>query len=61
MRRNYSTGAKWEPVVGYSRAVRIGNVIEVSGTCAVDENGNAFAPGNAYEQTRKILKIIIGA
>ena len=58
MRRNYSTGAKWEPIVGYSRAVRIGNVIEVSGTCAVDEEGNAFAPGNAYEQTKRILEIV---
>jgi enamine deaminase RidA (YjgF/YER057c/UK114 family) len=61
MRQNYSTGAKWEPIVGYSRAVRIGNVIEVSGTCAVDENGNAFAPLNEYEQTKKILEIIVSA
>ena len=57
-RINYNSGAKWEPIVGYSRAVRIGNTIEVSGTCAVDENGNPFAPGDAYAQTKKILEII---
>jgi enamine deaminase RidA (YjgF/YER057c/UK114 family) len=60
-RKNYSTGAKWESVVGYSRAVRIGNVIEVSGTCAVDTEGNPFAPGDAYRQTQKILEILSGA
>ncbi|MEP6795576.1 MAG: RidA family protein [Saprospiraceae bacterium] len=60
-RRNFSSGAKWETIVGYSRAVRIGNLIEVSGTCAVDENGNVFAPGDAYAQTKKVLEIITNA
>ena len=60
-RLNYNTGAKWESIVGYSRAVRVGNVIEVSGTCAVDTDGNAFAAGDAYQQTRKILEIIAKA
>ncbi len=60
-KKNYATGSKWEPIVGYSRAVRIGNVIEVSGTCAVDDEGNAFAPGDAYAQTIKIIEIITGA
>jgi len=60
-RINYSTGAKWEPIVGYSRAVRIGQTIEVAGTCAVDENGSPYEPGNAYLQTKKIFEIIKGA
>lgn len=60
-RKNYNSGAKWESIVGYSRAVRIANIIEVSGTCAVDENGNAFAEGDAYGQTKKIIEIIENA
>lgn len=50
----YSSGAQWENKVGYSRAVRIGNTIEVSGTVAVD-NDKVVAEGDAYEQTRFIL------
>ncbi len=56
-RKNISTGAKWENIVGYSRAVRIGNIIEVSGTAPV-EGGKTIAPGNAYEQTKACIKII---
>jgi enamine deaminase RidA (YjgF/YER057c/UK114 family) len=56
-RLKYSTGAKWESVVGYSRAVRIGDVIEISGTCAVNENGDPTG-GDAYDQTKKIIAII---
>ena len=57
-RKKYSSGAKWEAIVGYSRAIRIGDIIEVSGTCAVDDQGNAYAPGDPYLQTRQILEII---
>jgi enamine deaminase RidA (YjgF/YER057c/UK114 family) len=60
-RRNFSTGAKWEPIVGYSRAVRIGDTIEVSGTCAVDPEGNPFALGDPYLQTKRSLEIIQAA
>ena len=56
-RQKFSSGAKWEPIVGYSRAIRIGNVIEVSGTCAVDEQGNPSG-GDGYHQTKRIMEII---
>lgn len=56
-RINISTGAKWEDVVGYSRAVRIGNQIEVSGTVSI-KDGLPYAVGDAYEQTKQIISII---
>ena len=57
-RTNYSSGAIWEDKVGYSRAVKVGNHIEVSGTVASDENGNVVAKDDAYEQTKYILQKI---
>ena len=57
-RTNISSGAKWEDVVGYSRAVRIGNVIEVAGTTSVDENGQVVGLNDPYEQTRFALSKI---
>jgi enamine deaminase RidA (YjgF/YER057c/UK114 family) len=54
-RLNISSGVKWEDVVGYSRAVRIGNLIEVAGTTAVDDNGRVVGLGDPYEQTRFVL------
>jgi enamine deaminase RidA (YjgF/YER057c/UK114 family) len=54
-RINISSGAKWEDIVGYSRAVRIGNIIEVAGTTAVDENGNIVGKSDPYKQTIFIL------
>lgn len=60
-RINYSSGAKWESFIGYSRAVRIGNAIEVSGTVAVDENSNLVGEGDVYLQTKYILEKISAA
>ena len=54
-RLNISSDAKWEDIVGYSRAVRVGNVIEVAGTTAVDENGDVVGLNDPYEQTSFIL------
>ncbi|MBN8702901.1 MAG: RidA family protein [Bacteroidetes bacterium] len=61
MRQNISSGAKWEEIVGYSRAVRVGNLIEVSGTTAVDEDGNVVGENDYYTQTKFILKKIKSA
>jgi len=57
-RTNYSSGAKWEDIVGYSRAVRIGNIIEVTGTVSVDENSLLVGKDDAYGQTKYILEKI---
>jgi reactive intermediate/imine deaminase len=56
-RQNISSGAKWEDIIGYSRAVKIGNLIEVSGTVAV-EDGKLVGEGDAATQTRCILQKI---
>lgn len=57
-RINISSGTKWEDIVGYSRAVRIGNMIEVAGTTAVDEKGQVVGLGDPGEQTKFILSKI---
>ena len=57
-RTNYSSGVVWEDVVGYSRAVKVGNLIEVSGTVAADENGNVIGRDDAYQQTIVALQKI---
>jgi enamine deaminase RidA (YjgF/YER057c/UK114 family) len=57
-RLNISSGAKWEDIVGYSRAVRIGNIIEVAGTTSVDENGNIVGANDPYQQTKYTLQKI---
>lgn len=58
IRTNYSSGAKWEDIVGYSRAVKVGNTIEVTGTVAVDEKNNLIGSDDAYEQTKFIIQKI---
>ena len=60
-RLNISSGAKWEDIVGYSRAVKVGNIIEVAGTTAVDERGEIVGVNNPYEQTKYILAKIESA
>jgi enamine deaminase RidA (YjgF/YER057c/UK114 family) len=57
-RTNYASGAKWEVIVGYSRAVKVGNVIEVTGTVAVDEHNNLVGKDDAYGQTKFIIQKI---
>lgn len=52
------TGAPWEPVVGYSRAVRVGDFVAVSGSAAINENGELVGEGDAYAQTAQCVAVI---
>ena len=60
-RINHSTGSKWEPVIGYSRAVRTGQFVYVSGTTASGADGNIVGAGDPHAQTQQILKNITAA
>lgn len=60
MRKNISSGAKWENIVGYSRAVVFDNTMEISGTVAVDVNNNLVGKDDPYAQTKYILQKVNG-
>ncbi len=57
-RQNVSSGGKWESIIGYSRAVRVGNQVFVAGTAAAGPDGSVFAPGDAYGQARRCFETI---
>jgi enamine deaminase RidA (YjgF/YER057c/UK114 family) len=57
-RQNFHSGAPWEPLVGYSRAVRVGNQVFVSGSAAISDDGELVGEGDAYEQAVRCVEVI---
>ena len=60
-RKNIKSGAPWEPLVGYSRAVRVGNFIAVSGSAAIGDDGELVGAGDAYVQAQRCIEVIRAA
>lgn len=60
-RQNISSGSKYEPTIGFSRAVKVGNLIAVSGTAPIGADGKVAGPGDAYLQTRRCIEIAAAA
>jgi len=57
-KQHYFSGTKWEPIVGYSRAIRVGNQVFVTGTTATNEDGDIVGVGDAYSQTVQVIRNI---
>ena len=60
-RQNISSGSKYEPTIGFSRAVKVGNIIAVSGTAPIGADGKLAGPGDAYLQTKRCIEIAAAA
>jgi enamine deaminase RidA (YjgF/YER057c/UK114 family) len=60
-RQNISSGSKYEPTIGFSRGVKVGNIIAISGTAPIGADGKVAGPGDVYLQTKRCIEIAAGA